>query len=160
MNEPMDHQPDQEADGPLEDLLSPLKWMSPPRESQLANRAAVARELSRLAAVTDARPRWWRRSIPVPVPVAAGLAAVLLVSLAMSLQTAWRSLPTGGAPQMRPTEARETDRVGAPARSAIAGGGGGSRPAAGYYETEVYLCGLGRLSSESGYVVRKEQADD
>jgi hypothetical protein len=122
----------------LDEALSHLKRLQPPLESRIANRAAVATALDELNAVKQrSQLPWWRRSIAVPVPVAASV--LLLTTLAVSANF------RGGREQL-PLQVSEQDK-----QSSIAQRVPRSRAELKYYETETYLCGIGRVSSESHY---------
>jgi hypothetical protein len=144
-----------EDDHELREMLLRLKSLSPPLATRLANRAAVVNELSRLVVRGPTRSSpWWRRSIAVPVPIAAGLAALVLASL---LLPQWAGEPRPSTKKgVRPAEAVDEFPGNPPMHLAGAGGSRRSTPVMEYYETEVYLCGVGRLSSESGYVIREQ----
>lgn len=129
--------PPEPGDDPiLDEALSHLKRLQPPLESRIANRMAVATALDELNAVKQQRPLpWWRRSIAVPVPVAASVAVLSAIAFASSFR--------GGPAQLHVSE-----RV---SQSPIAQRAPRSRAELKFYETETYLCGVGRVSSESHY---------
>lgn len=122
----------------LDEVLSHLKRLEPPLETRVANRLAVAAALGELSAVKQrSQLPWWRRSIAVPVPVAASV--LLLTTLAVSANF------RGGREQL-PLQVSEQDKQSSIVRRAPR-----SREVLKFYETETYLCGIGRVSSESHY---------
>jgi hypothetical protein len=126
----------------LDEAFSGLQRLQPPLESQVRNRAAVAQELSRLwTAKQKHSPSWWQRTIAVPVPLAVGLAALIVISFFAEYRIGSPTL----APQNLPhgSEMNEANLAAA-------------HPELEYYETETYLCGIGRLRSTSGYSIREE----
>jgi len=135
---PHENSPPEPNDDPLlAEMLSPLKRLEPSLEARVANRQAVVAALSSLHAVNRPLP-WWRRSISIPVPIAAALVLLLAVALYANL----RSHPAKEA------VAVNSNTAAFPKSSAD------TRQAVEYYETETYLCGVGRVSSESYYVVK------
>src|SRR5262245_46051055 len=137
MNPHENSPPGPNEDPLLAEMLSPLQRLEPPLEARVANGQAVAAALSSRHAVNRTLP-WWRRSISIPVPIAAAL--VLL--LAVALYANFRSQPAKEA------IAENSNTATLPTSSAD------TRQAVKYYETETYLCGVGRVSSESYYVVK------
>jgi len=130
--------PESDDDRTLHEALSRLRQLEPPPETRIANRAAVAAALDAWhAARRQHQLPWWRRSIAVPVPVAASVAVVAALALASSFR--------GGAEQL-PPQVGEPDK-----QSSIVERAPRSRAELKYYETETYLCGIGRVSSESHY---------
>ena len=85
---------------------------------------------------------WWRRSISIPVPLAAALAVLMAVALASSFRGWQEQSPRHVAGPVRDDKA------------AVAKSTSDERPVLKYYETETYLCGVGRLDSESYYVIK------
>jgi ferric-dicitrate binding protein FerR (iron transport regulator) len=156
MNDPNDFSQQPAEDKELEAMLSPLKAIEPTLEARLANRRAVAEELSEesrwaqptLRAESIRRP-WWRRSVSVPVPLALGLAVMMALAVVSSFQN-WRERPAKA-----PTNAGEVAIANAKVETnATTKGTVSGRPATKFYESETYLCGIGRISSESSYVFR------
>jgi hypothetical protein len=68
----------------LNDLLKPLRDVTPPQDVQQANRDAVLRALARRV-----RPPWWRRTVAVPVPA---LAAASLAAVCLGAWSCWLAL--------------------------------------------------------------------
>jgi hypothetical protein len=137
---PHDDSPLVPSDDPvLQDMLAPLKHLEPPLEARIANRQAVSAALASLPAVNPKRHwPWWRRSISVPVPIAAALVLIMAAALFSNLRSppAKHSIGAHAAAGTFPKSAPDI------------------RPAAKFYETETYLCGVGRLSSESYSIVK------
>jgi hypothetical protein len=133
-------------DALLRATLECLKQIEPPLQARIASRIAVAAELGPWRSA-NAFP-WWRRSISVPIPVAASLlvAAALLLAVGMH---GW-ARPTADATPDRPAE---RDTSAGEATRAVAQGA--PRRALKYSETETYLCGVGRLHSESRFSVEE-----
>src|SRR5437868_804055 len=153
MNDPHDYLPEADDDPLLAEIISHLKRLEPPLETRVANRVAVAAELSRLLdANRKQRLPWWRRSIAIPVP----LAASLLVLAALVLPSILRDRQK--QPAMH-ADAPDHPENGA-ADSRIENPGKAKRTQAGqvvmrYYETETYLCGVGRVNSEIRYFIEE-----
>ena len=139
MNPHDDSLPPPNDDPLLQDMLSPLKRLEPPLQTRLAARQAVSAALASLSVVNRQRHLpWWRRSISVPVP----LAAALVLLLAAALYSNLRSQP--------PNES-----IGAHAAAGtFPNSASDIHPPATFYETETYLCGVGRVSSESYYITK------
>ena len=145
----------------VEQLLSHLKQLTPPPASQLANRKIVATELARLQAKWRNREkRWWQKTVAVPVPVALGIAALLLIALGAQLNPLW----TTDQPMAGTLHTNESAGHGADGHSK---GNTDSSPSVAtrtppndgeleYHETNMYLCGIGLLSSERGYFIREQ----
>jgi hypothetical protein len=155
MNDRGDEFSDDVDDRTTEDLLSCLKQIELPMETRLANRAAIAAELFRLASVTSGRRLpWWKRTIAVPVPLVLGMALLIAaaflfpwvqrrepaVAVAGSHDTRSRAVrPDPVKPERHPDVTDVTDEL----------------PVLEYYETETYLCGIGQLTSRSGYLIKE-----
>jgi hypothetical protein len=137
----------------LDEALSQLKRLQPPLESRIANRMAVASALDELNAMKQRRQLpWWRRTIAVPVPVAACL--LVLTTLAVAANFRGES---GQSPMH--TNAPENPAMSDPGardkQSALARRSPTARAELKFYETETYLCGIGRISSESHYFIEE-----
>ena len=66
------------------DLLAPLRDLQAPLATQIANRQSLANVLHERRQQSASRPRpWWRRSVSVPIPLAA---AILLLAVVFTLQ--------------------------------------------------------------------------
>ena len=131
--------PEPNDDPLLAEVLSHLKRLEPPLETRIANRQAVSVALSSFHAVNRERHLpWWRRSISIPVPIAVALVLLLAVALYANLrsQPAKEAIAVNSNTATLPKSTADT------------------RQAVKYYETETYLCGVGRVSSESYYVVK------
>ena len=153
MNDHYDSLPESGDDPLLEEIYSHLKRLEPPLETRVANRVAVAAELGRLLdASRKQRLPWWRRSISIPVPLAASLLALAALVLP-SIYREGREQPAMhvDAP-VQPEKGAADRRIENPGKA--------KRTPAGqvvmkYYETETYLCGVGRVSSETRYFIKE-----
>ncbi len=154
MNDNRDSVPEPSDETALNEQLARLKQLQPPLETRVANHIAVAQALAELKRMPhQCQLPWWRRSISLPVPVAASVALLAAMSLASSFRN-W------------PEESRIHASAPQHAGQNNAGNRGehltvakhAPRPAAElrYYETETYLCGVGRLSSETGYFYKEQ----
>jgi hypothetical protein len=158
MNEHDDSGDDPRDDAIFEEAFSHLKRIEPPLETRIGNRMAVAAELGSLAAANrQHRSPWLRRSISIPVPIAAGLLAVLA---GLVLQLGIRG---GREPSRMPIAAQDQPVEHAAGvlreKAPIATSPSDSRPVLEFRETETYLCGVGRLSTVSGYFIRNKTDD-
>ncbi|HZZ29416.1 MAG TPA: hypothetical protein VFE46_15570 [Pirellulales bacterium] len=143
-----------ENDPLLEEAFSRLQQWEPPLESRVRNRLAVTAELERLrtSAQKQSLP-WWRRTIAVPVPVAAGLAAlaaILLLAVFRAQSEASIAPPAAANQSMQSTQHTSAEGAVAIDHSAT------SSPVMQSFETETYLCGIGRLKLETGYRIQEE----
>ena len=133
----------------LEEMLASLKRLEPPLESRIANRMAIAAELSSLR--MGNRPRylpWWRRSISIPAPIAACLLVLGAYLLQARFHGGQQRLPVDFAAPMLPVE-RAADVQAVTAKHPS-----DAHAKLEYFATETYLCGIGRLKSESGYFIK------
>lgn len=152
MNDHQDCFPEPSDDPILEELLSHLKRLEPPLETRIANRMAIAAELSTLRTVTRQRQLpWWRRSLSIPVPIAASLVVLAAFVLPSSFRGWQERTPNHVAAPVQPVE-DAADGQGE--QAVIAKRTSDADAALKYYETGTYLCGIGRLKSESGYFVK------
>ena len=134
MQEPLD-------DAFFETSLAALRKLEPSLESRLQNRIALANELQRRCGAPGTnRSPWWRRSISVPIPVAAAAVVLLLAAIIWTRARSANSTPQNVA--LHPP-VNATSLPIAP-------------PAFAYFETETYLCGIGRLKSDHGYVIQEQ----
>lgn len=133
MQEPLD-------DAFFQTSLASLRQLEPSQESRLQNRIALANELQRRGAVRTNRLPWWRRSISVPIPIAAAAVVLLLAATIWTRGRSANSTPQNIA--LHPP-ANATSSPIAP-------------PSFAYFETETYLCGIGRLKSDHGYVIQEQ----
>jgi len=152
MNTHHDSSPEPNDDRLLEKMLFPLKRLEPPLEARIANRQAVAAALSSPSAVNQQRHLpWWHRSVSIPVPFAAALVLLMAATFCASFRN-WQqpSAPLVAAPGQaaKNTATAGGNRVvlGQPVPNAYL--------TSKNYETETYLCGVGRVSSESYYVIK------
>lgn len=129
-------------DQQLAEWLSPLRVIGPSPAAQLVIREAAADELASYATSGPAGP-WWQRSVAVPVPIAAASLVVLaLLETTVVLQASNAPAVT----QSPPPAAEPTKQRSAPDHIASL------PPELEYRERQVYVCGIGRLTSQSGYV--------
>ena len=136
----------------LEELFASLRRLEPPLEARIANRLAVAAELSvvRNANRQRALP-WWRRSISVPLPLAASL--LVLAALVVPMRLAqWneRSSTQPEAPNSSANQAAGTHETTSAGKRMP-----GDHPKLSYYQTETYVCGIGPVNSESRYFIQE-----
>lgn len=148
MSEMNQSEPFDEVD--VESLLSPLRQIEPLPAARAEFRAAVAAELER--GTVHRHSPWWRRTIAVPVPVALTAVLLVVVSMALTLLAQRRVGPSGQLPQA--TSPAPAESV-AP-NTIAAKGSPFESPEIEYYSSETYLCGIGRISSVSGYSIREE----
>jgi hypothetical protein len=126
----------------LDQAFSCLQRLQPPLESQARNRAAVSQELGHLWTAKQKRwLPWWRRTIAVPVPLAVGLAALIAILFFAGYRY--------GSQTVSPQHLQHANGMNGTNQAA-------AHPELEYYETETYLCGIGRLRSTSGYSIREE----
>jgi hypothetical protein len=153
MNAHHDLLPEPNDESRLEEVLSSLKRLEPPLEARIANRQAVSAALSSMPAASQQRHLpWWRRTVSIPVPLATALGLLVAVATYSSIRN-WQQ--------------RSAVHVAAPAlsvdKTATAHGNSTAivQPMATaqsslkFYGTETYLCGVGRVSSESYYVIKE-----
>jgi hypothetical protein len=153
MNDHQDSFPEPGDDPILDELLSHLKRLEPPVETRIANRMAIAAELSSLRTVNQQRHLpWWRRSVSIPAPLAACLVLLTAFVLLSRFHGSEKRLPTEVVAPVQPMEAA-ADVKGE--QAAIAKQTSDRHAVLEYYETETYLCGIGRLNSESGYFIKE-----
>ncbi len=130
----------------LEDALARMKRVEPPLEARIINRQVIATELARIEQRRMPVPqRWWRQSFSVPVPVALGVCILLLVSLVVN----W---PRSGNIPGRTEESAGADPIAKPSEKNELE----APPRLTYSASEIYLCGIGRLSYESRYHFQEE----
>lgn len=129
MKDPRESASESSDDAQLRELLAPLAQLQPSASGQLYNRAAIAEELQKAIAAERNRKIAWWRR---RVSLPWPVAACLL---AMAL--------AGPAFSLR-SEANKKPAA---------------RTAAEVYQNETYLCGIGRLKTESGYILRSQGND-
>lgn len=141
MNAHNDSLPEPNDDSLLEEMLSPLKRLEPPLEARVANRRAVSAALSSFQAVNrQSHLPWWHRSVSIPVPFAAALALLVAVAFYASSRN-WQE--------------QSAITIAAPGQPAVATPRADAQPTWKHYETETYLCGVGRISSESYFAIKE-----
>jgi hypothetical protein len=157
MNDPLDPLPEPGDDSMLGEMFSHLKRLEPPMETRIANRRAVAAELGALVAASEKRHvPWWRRTISIPVPVAACLAVLAALALTSSFRGEKEPSPVRMAAPDQPAERA----IHAPrAKTEVAKHTPDAQPVLEYRATETYLCGIGRVNWESGYFIKEQNHD-
>ena len=140
--------PSEPAEDPLVDeAIAYLKRLEPPLETRINNRVVVADELKSLLRASQPRA-WWRRSISIPVPIAAGLAAIVALALSLNFRAGRERLPVvASQPDQRANDPRDVAARETQTRCRALTAFNRSEQ---YYANETYLCGLGRLRFESG----------
>jgi hypothetical protein len=131
------------GDPEMFNALSKLRGIEPSQASRIRNRVAVGEALRALSGeeAEPARPvSWWRRSISIPLP----LAACALLAFALLGAIALRSGDARNA-EVRPAEQTQTKIE--PVDLAAAE----SPPALVYRASATYLCGIGQIQSTHGY---------
>lgn len=138
----------------LDEMFSHLRRLEPSLDARLRYRLVVVEELERLQAMRrkQALP-WWGRTIALPVPLAASLVVVAgLMLFSFCHDGRARSGVQIAAPIQPVERSAHIPSTGAVAATHAVD----AHPVVEYYETETYLCGIGRLKSESGYLIREE----
>jgi hypothetical protein len=114
------------------------------------------RDTSALHALsTDHQQRhlpWWRRSIAIPVPLAAALVLLMAVALYSSFRN-WQERPA--QPIATPGQGEKGEAAAGIPTLAVAQPKAEAQPRSKHYETETYLCGVGRVSSETYYAIKE-----
>lgn len=133
----------------LAETLAQLRRLEPSMAARLANRAAVTAELRAIEAADVLRERpWWRRSISVPMPVAASLLALLAITAPMSAAAWLKAGETAERPAATTNDHPQNHFTTGDSRIVAR-----RQPAEspGYSVTETYLCGVGRINSNARY---------
>jgi hypothetical protein len=154
MNQLNDYRVEPNDDPALERVLSPLRSIEPPLVARVENRIAVAEALcSLMSANRKRRSAWWRRSISVPVPIAACF--LVVCSLPLALRFHGESQPSPA--HMAERERRPEHAVGASRETVtVAPGEPDARPVLVYRESATYVCGIGQLKSTRGYFFKEQ----
>lgn len=138
----------------LVETFSHLRRLEPSLDARLRNRQVVVEELERLQVARRKQVLpWWGRTIAVPVPLAACLVVVAGLMLFSFFHD--RQASSGvqiAAPDQPVQRSAHMQSAGAVAATRAVD----AHPVVEYYETETYICGIGRLNSESGYFIREE----
>ncbi len=143
MNEP--HEFSREPDDPaIEAALAPLRSIEPTAAARAHNREAITAALEELKQPEFVRPApWWRRSISIPVPVAACLLLIMSLLVVSSFQGKGEPLKSvPAAESAQPSEAPSDEP-------------GESRQLV-YRQTATYVCGIGELKSTRGYFFKEQ----
>jgi hypothetical protein len=150
----MNESDDLQNDPLLDEVFSQLRRIELPSEAKILNRQVVMDELAHLQATgQNLVAPWWRRTIMVPVPLA------VCLTVAAGLMLFWILFENLVAPAVQFVAPHQPDQQSAhmPSTSAVVTTPAvNTRPVVEYYETETYLCGIGRLKSESGYLIQEE----
>jgi hypothetical protein len=143
-----------QGDPILDAAFLQLRRLEPSADGWKLNRTVVADELQRLAtAEKKLSVPWWRKTIAVPVPLAAAALSLAALALFSGFRSGQAHPQT---PVVTPTQPARSlpDAQGA---GVVAGADGTKKTkTVGYYETETYLCGIGRLKSESGWLIPED----
>jgi len=155
MNDFQEQQPEADDERLLEEAFSILKRMEPPLEARIANRQSVAAALGESSVVNPAAQPWWRRSVAVPVPLAAAIALLMAVLVYSSFRPGWEpAKEVVIAPSRSVTETKvQPSEAPSAAKSKSE-----SLAKWKHYQSEVYLCGVGQLSSETYYGVQEGES--
>jgi hypothetical protein len=138
----------------LEEIFSQLRRLDPPLETRVANHMAIAAELSRLLdAKRSQQLPWWRRSISIPVPLAASLLVLTALVLSASYR-GWQERLTSHV--AAPDRSAESDATADGEKAVFAMHKPNAHEVSKHYETETYLCGFGRVNSESYYFIKEQ----
>lgn len=138
------------GDAEFESLLRSLRALEPPLETRLLNRAAVSEALAQVQSSRVQRELpWWRRTIPVPVPLAIGLAAAVMAAFVMVRKLPRNDREIGRSPPSSETQGQMIVEEPSPIRltSAVS--------TLQYYERQTYLVGVGPIQMESGYQIEE-----
>jgi hypothetical protein len=142
------------GDRTLDEAFLRLRRLEPTAYGRNLNRTVITDELQQLA-MAEKKPTvpWWRKTIAVPVPVAAALVMIAAVLLFSNFRKEQVYLQGKVATPTQPAQSLPTTRsAGVVARIEKTN----KAKAVGYFETETYVCGVGRLKSESGWQIPKE----
>lgn len=114
----------------LAEQLSVLGELGPSTQARLNYRRVVANGLPHAAIAT--RP-WWKRSISIPVPLAIAASALAIGGIGMQFRNTAPDVATS-----TPIESLDpAPPVGRPAQRPL------------FEMTEVYLCGVGRIETQT-----------
>lgn len=135
----------------IEQLLSHLKQVEPPLESRVANRAAVAAEITRITARRREQVLpFWLRPVAIPWPVAATVLATLVTLSLMSFRSGRQVLPVAAPSTIGQEDGESVDPLIPHEVTPFT-----KTPTLAYYETTTYLCGIGQLRSEAKYLLEE-----
>ena len=147
-----DRHSDRELDDQtIEQLLSRLKQLEPPLESRVANRAAVAAEITRMTEQCRERTLpFWRRTVVIPWPVAAAVLAMLVTLSLMSFRSDRHVPPVAGTSAVGQEEGEAVDQRIQNEVTPVS-----RTPTLAYHTTTTYLCGIGQLRSDAKYILEE-----
>ena len=145
-----DDSPLEPAEDPLfDEAIARLKRLEPPLQTRINNRVIVADALKSLSRAGQSRA-WWRRSISIPLPLAAALAVIFAVALSQNLRAGRERAAVEVMQPVGQSDRRTNDLTGiAPETPKDVARSHDLRPDRQSYAKETYLCGLGRLRFES-----------
>jgi hypothetical protein len=154
MNDPNDCRLEPDDDPALEALLSRVRAIEPPLAARIKSRLAVTEALESLANVTrrSGLP-WWRRSVSVPLPVAACFLLVCALGVASRFRGDDGTSPVQTSMHDQRAQAAH-DASGE--RAAVTATQFDARPVLVYRESATYLCGIGQLKSTHGYFFKEQ----
>jgi len=143
---------DSEHDDDLSQVKKLLLRIEPSTASRVKNRQVIATELAAFKKSLSLSP-WWRRSVPVPVPVAMGTCAALLALMLFSLAGLEVAPGEVGSTngQLTIEDHPLTNSVPEPIDELSFG-----TAQVDYEASETYLCGIGRIEYESLYQLKEK----
>ena len=138
----------------LDEAFLQLRRLGPSADGRKLNRAAVADALQGTATAQKlpAVP-WWRKTIAVPVPVAA---ALVMFAALLPFSSFYRGQTQSQGHVETPTQPPQSLPAARGAGALAGTSETKTKKTAAYFENETYLCGIGRLKSESGWIIPEE----
>lgn len=134
-----DHFGDDKLDAQVKKVLDPLKHINTPSTLRSSNLKAINRALDDIKPVAaNQSKKWWQRRIAIPYPIAAGFAIAFLLSTISQFNIFTSSSiekETDNKPVQMINNSIERNKDNAPY----------------YYETSMYVCGLGEIGQVKGY---------
>jgi len=123
---------------PIEEALSKLRDIRPPREVQAANRQRVRSELR-----SGGKTHWWQSSIRVPLPAAVAVAAMLGLSFSILVFNIME-------PQAGPAPTPPSMDINTGTALVVASEHGSI-----YTETHGYISGIGVINQHVRYQIKE-----
>lgn len=154
MNEHDHHHEEADQDRALQRLLAPLRVVGPTLEEQVRTRVAVAEELAWVQ--RERRPwagPWWKRRVTIPLPLAAGWMLALGLAVLGAYYQGQRSVGVPNASQVVSAGHAAVPPSKKDAQAAVRNVGDNQLQ---YFASEVYICGIGKWQSESGYFYQEQ----
>lgn len=136
----------------IRDALSVLKHIRTSPAASSRYRTIVEAELAMLPASRVVRLPWWKRSVQVPLPVAVA-AGMLLIFSTWTAQMSWNddsASPSGVGSQPPKSEAEDMPGQAEPFRATS-----DDTDKLALSVSETYLRGVGRLHTETRYVIKE-----